>query len=179
MKATAMFPLIVLAVACGDNAILQPVDPSQAAPALAAVASSPVQGGWQFAAVATPTGGVPGVFRITPGGVVHWTEIANEYEITGDLEGYWTWSGKAVWKDGKGKGPAIAESMRFDLTAPDVGTFDCRGTGMGENYPGENWTLAGPLVACVGGGAFEGKKLKAYATNQIGTAVFDIVGVIW
>lgn len=179
MKQIAVMAILAVAVACADNDLL---NPSVEAPENISVATVhpmvPANGGWSFTAVATPiAGGDPGSFRITPGGIIHWTGLTNVYELSGDLAGTWYWTGKANY-DGN-KGPAIGESMLMDLTDPDAGTFDCRGTGVGVDYGTPSWKLDGPQVACAGSGAFEGMHMMSYAVNRIGTAVFDITGVIW
>lgn len=179
MRKLLPLPLLFLVVACGDSAILQP---TQAVPEGLGVTSepaTPAQGGWEFTADATYLGSPSdATIRFTPGGVLHWTDIANMYQLTGDLEGTWTSFGGThiVLKTGKGPAPGW---FLFDLTKPGTGTFECQSSGMLRDYPSDHFTLVGKIYSCDGTGDFEGKKLKATWSNTPGTVLYHVKGVIW
>lgn len=180
MRKLLPLPLLFLVAACADSTVLQP---AQAVPdGLMAMSQSvtPAHGGWEFTAdanyVGSPTDG--GVLRFTPGGILHWTDIANAYQLTGDLEGTWTSFGKAHINLKTGKGPTPGWFL-FDLTKPGTGTFECQSSGMVQDYPSDHFTLGGKIYSCDGTGYFEGKKLKATWFNTPGTVVYHVAGVIW
>ena len=101
------------------------------------------------------------------------------FQLTGDVEGFWFWSGDlhANLKTG-GDGPASG-TVVFDLTSPWTAAFECRSSVMVEDYPAGLFKIAGRAMSCDGTGDLAGKQLKADWLNTPGTITYHITGVIW
>ena len=68
----------------------------------------------------------------------------------------------------------LAESVFWDLTGPQVGTFDCRSENRIEGYPAPGFTLTGKFFSSKGAGAYEDKHMKGTFANIPGTLTFRL-----
>jgi len=184
MRTLIALSLLVLAAACADAGMLQPVP--EDSPDLVLLADAPgtkVPGGWEFVATATFLGTVePGEIRVTPSGVIHVKQVINEFGMEGDLEGYWYFQGDYNLnpKTGMGRSRALPALFVIEASAVGVGTFECN-----NSFKIEDLSTAivqhGVTSGCLGTGDFAGKRLKAFSTNEAnpGVPVYQFRGVIW
>ena len=176
--------LLVLAAACADAGMLQPVP--EDSPDLVLTADAPgmkVPGGWEFVATATFLGTVePGEIRVTPSGVIHVKDLVNEFRMEGNLNGYWYFQGDYNLNPntGMGRSRALPALFVIEASAVGVGTFECN-----SSFKIEDFSTAlvqyGVTSGCVGTGDFAGKRLKGFSTNEAnpGVFVYELRGVIW
>ncbi len=186
MKRLAWLPILALTFACSDAGIVQPDSAAPLTVVAAAVAPvTPANGGVVLEIVATYSGPVdPGQVRITPGGVMHWTGILNEFVLSGDVEGLEYVGATVHMKLDQARGPVTEYRGWLELTSilgqPVSGGFECRANGFIENNDDPAlFMLTGKTFACKGWGDLQGKHMKTSYAIRIGTFVYDMTAVIW
>jgi len=179
MGRTAILPFLALALACGDTPLQPTEDLAPDAVAQAKAAKTP------FASQLTLVGPVePGDVRISHSGVLHGTDLVNEFAMTGDLVGSWFFIGKYHINPNNGKGRSIGNPGLVVITSPMVGTFECKGGGKIENWPTDDFIQYGNQRGCKGTGDYEGMRMKARISNEANPglgagAIYDLWGEIW
>ncbi|MDH5316155.1 MAG: hypothetical protein OEW44_06720 [Gemmatimonadota bacterium] len=189
MRRLAPFVALALAAACADGSTFEPSgDPSPHSPSVrgglvpSAARPNPAQGGWEVHVVASFIGEVdPATIRVASHNLIG-TDLVNAFAMTGDLEGTWYFIGSYHVNLKTGRGTSTVHRGLIDITGPGdkVGTFECGG-----HFTIEDFSVAmvqfGKQFSCTGTGYFEGKKFKAYLTNEAnpGINVYQGVGVIY
>ncbi len=182
MARLRLLPILVIALGCSDvadptSSLVDPlVDLTAAQPAASASAEK-----WQFEATATFVGTLqPEEVRITPSGVIHGTDLVNEFEVTGDLEGTFYFIGKYHINSRNGKGRSIPFPALLEITSPGSGAFECRGSTKIEGFPAE-LVQYGTLAGCTGRGDYDGMSMKVWLTNEAnpGINVYAFNGEVW
>lgn len=188
MRRHAALSIVALTLACGEGPFApaagpqsgntpSSLEPSPAAPQPLAAAEK-----WEFSVVLTFVGTVePGDTRITPSGVLHGTDLINEFQMTGDLEGSWFFIGKYHINLNDGVGRSIASPILVVVTSPGVGTFECEASAKLEYYPTADFIQHGNVRGCHGTGDYEGMSMRAYVTNEAapGTDTYQMWGEMW
>lgn len=188
MRTLTALPLLVLAAACADAGMVQPVP--EDSPDLVLLADAPgtkVPGGWEFFTQVTFVGTLePGETRITPSGVMHVKDLVNLWLMNGDLNGSWYFQGDVNLNlnNGMGRSRSLPMLAVIEASPWGTGTFECNASFKVENYP-DAFTQSGVISGCHGTGDFEGKRMKGYLTNEANPgfggpdAPYDFRGVIW
>ena len=191
MRRLALLSVLVLAAACPEVPVVQPVLDGPAADAVVtADRFAQVNGGLQFSVEVRFVGTVePATLHPVQSEVLHGRGVVNEWSVEGDMSGPWYFIGdyKVNPKNGMGRSIAapalfIVEESKWGMT----GTWECRNSFKIENWPDPRAFIQyGNLTGCHGTGAFEGMKMKGRMTNEdhpgLGDAltIYDFWGVIW
>ena len=116
MRKLFLLPILALALACDDAAVLEPeADP------LFAPASRPLMVLTVYETFDQPYSGETSV---TPSGIIQMRDIHNGFNVFGDLVGYSHYFGLARIDTRSGKGGASGTAL-YELTSPGVGTLEC------------------------------------------------------
>jgi hypothetical protein len=187
----ALFPVLFLALACGDGNPIQPDDaPSVTTdqPTLAVSREPGANPKWDLTATATFVRQVdPAEMRINPAGMMFGTGLINEFAVSGELagqpiEGLWYFIGDYRLNSNNGKGLSQARPVLWVITSSALGegAFECVGTFKIEHFF-TGIIQYGTVTGCHGSGAFEGMKLNSYVTNEAnpGSFVYAFWGEIW
>jgi hypothetical protein len=182
MKRLAILITPFLFLACTDDGIVQPATAPDDLMAAASTPSNPAQGGWEFAVVATNTQTLSFGKNFFAAHNWHIFELADEFQLTGDMEGWLYQTGDWHVNLKAERGTAIEFENLFVITSPGTGTFECQGSSTLVDYPGP-WVRSGKLYSCEGTGDYEGMKMKARFTNEanpgVQPTIYVITGVIY
>jgi hypothetical protein len=123
----------------------------------------------------------PGDTRLSHSGVLHGTDLVNEFAMAGDLEGTWFFQGKYHINLNNGKGHSIVGPSLLVITSPGTGTFECHGSAKIEHFGTSEQIQYGSGVGCHGTGDYEGMRMKSLISNEAnpGTSIYDLWGEIW
>jgi len=146
-------------------------------------------GAMEFVAQVTFVGTVdPGFTKVTPSGVIHGTDLVNEWAVAGDLVGRWYFMGKYHINTGTGAGRSVTIPAWFEIQSSKwgmTGTFECNASFRIENFPTDAFIQYGTVGGCRGAGDFAGMNLRYYVTNEANPGmggpgtIYDFRGVIW
>ena len=182
MNRLSLLPVLCVCIGCSEvadptSSLVEPLSEPTASQATASATAAK----WQFEATLTFVGTLqPEEVRITPSGVIHGTDLVNEFQSTGDLEGTFYFIGKYHLNSRNGQGRSIPFPALLEITSPEAGGFECRGSSKIEGFP-DALIQYGVLAGCAGSGDYDGMKMKVRFTNEAnpGIWVYEFVGEIW
>ena len=193
MRMLALSSLLLFAFACTDANMVQPEPDPSVNPALSADPFSNVHGGMEFTAQMVFVGTVnPADLHITPSDVWHGSGLANEFQLTGDIEGLGYFQGDYHINTNNGKGRSISQPSLTVIEGSTwgmTGTFVCNNTSRIQDFSltdPETMMQAGNMTGCLGTGDFEGMRMNVRLSNEANpgnggaeVTFYDFWGVIW